>query len=126
MIGFVGSIVYAAEASGDDNIRIVEDEMYHDVQPYEGLGHFSVTQNDLAWGYFINLTGCVLSLLSTVVICASNRLMEPGHQDAALSTAVSFSAAGASTGGNLEFLPPQHLAGGFRPPEVSSRPSAEV
>ena len=128
VIGFIGSIIYAAESSGNENILMSETNMYWDVELYEEQNKFTLDKNDLGWSYCLNLVGCLLSLVSAVVICAYNRLIAPDQHDVMQSptVAVSFSAAGVSTGGQLEFVPPQHLAGGIRPPENPPRPSAEV
>ena len=72
------------------------------------------SHNDVGWALCLSITGCVLMLVTAVVIWAYNRVTITQDNAVRPEGAASFTAA--SVGGRLVFLPPEHLAGGFCPP----------
>ncbi|KAK7113527.1 uncharacterized protein [Littorina saxatilis] len=131
VLAFIGSTIYAAASNGNESILMVNDDsgLWSWVMKGDAGIHRVVDKNDLSWGYVLNLIGWFLALVSAVLLCANNRLNhELGNPGSSGPVgAVSFSpSAGGSGGGRLEFIPPQHLAGGFVPPEVPSQSSEDV
>ncbi|KAL8587815.1 hypothetical protein ACOMHN_021033 [Nucella lapillus] len=88
ILGVIGSIIYVTQSSGNNDIVKISDDLdmifFVDVNM-----KVVVDQNDLSWAFGLNLLGCFLAFVSSIVLCAFTRLLDAPPE--APSVAVSFS-----------------------------------